>query len=266
MSSSGYVFADEDARQRLVALSALFDPVTFRHMEALGIDRGWRCWEVGAGGPTVANWLARRVGTSRHVLATDIITSWVDSHLDPLVEVQRHDVTLDDVPIGGFDLVHARLVLSHLPARVEAIKRMVAALRPGGWLLVEDYDQVQPLVCIDAYRPEHHRANKVHAGVRALLAEHGIDLEFARSLPRVFREVGLHEVGADAFFAVTAPAGNMLGLVNVRHMRDALIARQFATEDEVDGHLRAMADGTVTIGTLPLISAWGQHPEKPASR
>jgi hypothetical protein len=254
------VFADEDARQRLDALSALFDPVTFRHMEALGIDRGWRCWEVGAGGPTVANWLARRVESSGHVLATDIATSWVSNHLDPAVEVQRHDVTRDDIPIGAFDLVHARLVLSYLSTRVEAITRMMAALRPGGWLLVEDYDQVQPLVCIDACRPEHHRANKVHAGVRALLAEQGFNLEFARSLPRAFHAAGLLDVGADAFFAVTAPAGNTLGLANVTHLRDALIARRLATEEEVDGHLRAMADGTVTIGTLPLISAWGRHP------
>ncbi len=64
MNSSDYVFADEDARQRLDALSALFDPVTFRHVEALGIDRRWRCWEVGAGGPTVANWLGHRVGAT----------------------------------------------------------------------------------------------------------------------------------------------------------------------------------------------------------
>ncbi len=260
MKSSGYAFAEEDPGQRLDALSALFDPVSFRHCESLGIDRGWRCWEVGAGRPTVANWLAHRVGESGHVLATDIDIAGLTNHVDPAVDVQRHDITRDDIPRGRFHLVHARHVLLHLPARVEVIKRMIRALRPGGWVLIEDYDHVMPLVCVDAHRPEHHRANKVHAGVRALLTEHGLDLEYARALPRILHEAGLREVGADAYFSLSAPAGNMLGIANVTQLREALVARGLATDEEIDGHLRAMADGTVTIGTLPLISAWGQQP------
>lgn len=259
MKSTGYAFAEEDPGRRLDALAALFDPVSFRHCEALGIDRGWRCWEVGAGSPTVADWLARRVGKSGHVLATDIDITGLTDHVDPAVDVQRHDVTTDDIPLGQFHLVHARHVLLHLPTPVDVIRRMISGLRQGGWVLIEDYDHVMPLVCVDTYRPEHHRANKVHAGVRALLAEHGVDLEYARALPRILHEAGLHEVGADAYFSLNAPACNMLGIANVTQLRDALIARGLATDEEVDGHLRAMADGTITIGTLPLISAWGQR-------
>lgn len=258
--NSGYAFAEEDPGQRLDALSALFDPVSFRHLEALGVDRGWRCWEVGAGRPTVANWLARHVGESGRVLATDIDITGLTNHVDPAVDVQRHDVTTDDIPLGQFHLVHARHVLLHLPAQVEVIKRMISALRPGGWVLIEDYDHVMPLVCVDAYRPEHNRANRVHAGLRALLTEHGLDLEYARALPRILREAGLREVGADAYFSLTAAAGNLLGIANVTQLREALIARGLATDEEVDGHLRAMADETITIGTLPLISAWGRQP------
>jgi len=28
---------------------------------------------------------------------------------------------------------------------------------------------------------------------------------------------------------------------------------------EVDAHLQAMTDGTVDVGTMPLISTWGQR-------
>lgn len=34
---------------RGIALSDVFGPVTFRHIDALGPATGWRCWEVGAG-------------------------------------------------------------------------------------------------------------------------------------------------------------------------------------------------------------------------
>jgi hypothetical protein len=64
VSDSGYLFDNRvvEAGDRVAALSALFDPTTFRHVDALGIAPGWRCWEVGAGGPSVPRGLATRVG------------------------------------------------------------------------------------------------------------------------------------------------------------------------------------------------------------
>lgn len=56
--------------------AALFDASTFRHFDRVGIDAGWRCREVGAGGPSVAAWLGERVGPGGRVLATDIDVSW----------------------------------------------------------------------------------------------------------------------------------------------------------------------------------------------
>jgi SAM-dependent methyltransferase len=261
MSDGTYLFdnAAAEAGRRFDALAALFNPTTFRHLEELGLDHGWRCWEVGAGGPTVPNWLASRVGSTGSVLATDINTSWVSKQLAPNVEVRLHDVVQDEAPTGQFDLVHARLVVSHLPGRGEALNRMIGSLRPGGWLVIEDFDKVMPLSCIDASLPEHHRANKLHSAVRELLALRGADLEYARSLPRIFRELGLVRVRADAYFAVTTPAANALSFVNISQVRDALIDNQLATREEIDAHLTAVADGTIDVGTAALISAWGQR-------
>jgi SAM-dependent methyltransferase len=261
MSDGAYLFdnAAAEAGRRFDALAALFNPTTFRHLEQLGLDRGWRCWEVGAGGPTVANWLAGRVAPTGSVLATDINTSWVGKELDPDVEVRLHDVVHDDAPGGPFDLVHARLVLTHLAGRLEALHRMVGSLRSGGWLLIEDFDTVMPVNCIDACLPEHHRANKVNDALRELLAQRGADLRYARSLPRLFRELGLEQVGADAYFAVAAPAANALNHANISQVQDALIAQDLATREEIDAHLTATADGTIDVGTLPLISAWGRR-------
>ncbi len=46
----------------------------------------------------------------------------------------------DDLPTAQFDLIHARLVLIHIPAREAVLERLVTALRPGGWLVIEDFD------------------------------------------------------------------------------------------------------------------------------
>lgn len=129
----GYLLDNKqsEAGIRFGALAELFDPVTFRHIDQLGIGAGMRCWEVGAGGPSVPLGLAERVGPTGTVLATDIDVSWTSGIADGVIEVLTHDVAADPPPPGGFDLVHARLVLVHVTDRAEALRRMVQALRPA---------------------------------------------------------------------------------------------------------------------------------------
>jgi trans-aconitate methyltransferase len=124
----------------------LFDTTTFRHLDTLGVAAGWRCWEVGAGAATVPAWLARRVGPKGHVLATDTDLTFLQSARDIPYELRRHDIGADPAPPEEFDLVHARLLLEHIPSRDAALHTMIEALRPGGWLLIESADpQLQPL-------------------------------------------------------------------------------------------------------------------------
>src|SRR6202012_624857 len=85
-----------------------------------------------------------------------------------IMELRRHDGAADPPPEPGtFDLVHARLVLVHVPDRARALATMAAALRPGGWLLVEDADTyLQPLACLEDSGPAQRRANRMRDAVR----------------------------------------------------------------------------------------------------
>jgi trans-aconitate methyltransferase len=84
--------------------------------------------------------LCDRVGERGAVVATELDTRFVEALDCPNLEVLRHDVAVDDLPDRHFDLIHERAVLLHVPSREEVLKRLVAALRPGGWLLCEDTD------------------------------------------------------------------------------------------------------------------------------
>jgi SAM-dependent methyltransferase len=247
-----------EAGQRFDALSVLFNPTTYRHVQALGLAPGWRVWEVGAGSPSVPAYLAAVVGREGYVLATDIDTSWLGSG-NPAYEIRRHDVGSDPPPPGLFDLVHARLVLVHVARREQALAAMVAAVRPGGWLLLEDADPaLQPLVCPDESGPEEELANKIKHGFRELLAERGVDLAYGRTLPRLLREAGLHEVQADAYFPIGGPACTELERATVEQVRDALIAAGIATETELARHLVNVSSGRLDLATSPMVSAWGR--------
>jgi SAM-dependent methyltransferase len=251
--------ASAAAGERFTAFAALFDPSTFRHMDALGIAPGWRCWEVGAGGSSVVRFLADRVGPEGHVLATDLDVSWAAETSGPPVEVRRHDV-VSDPPPAGCDLVHARLVLVHVPDRRAALANMVAALRPGGWLFIEDADPaLQPLSCLEELGPEQELANRLRRGFRALLADRGADLAYGRTLPRLLREAGLTEVAADAGFPVALPECADLERATITLIRDQLLSLGVATEEEIERHLVSVVAGQLDLTQPPMIAAWGRR-------
>lgn len=261
MAHDGYLLDNQQAEagERFDALSALFDPSTFRHLADVGIAPAWHVWEVGAGGPTVASWLAGQVGPHGRVLATDIDTGRLDG--DPAYEVLRHDVGLDPPPGGPFDLVHARLVLVHVPQRDAALAAMVSVLRPGGWLVVEEADPaLQPLVCLDESGEAEELANRLKTGFRLLLAERGVDLAYGRTLPRHLRTAGLVDVAADAYFPITGPACRELERATVEQIRGLLVDGGIATADEIDQHLANVAAGGLDLATSPMVTAWGRRP------
>ena len=263
MPHDGYLLDNRaaEAGARLHALAAIFDPTTFRHFDALGVGEGWCCWEVGAGGPSVVRWLAQRVGGRGRVVATDIDVAWMDDAVGPNVEVLVHDVGRDAPPVQGFDLVHARLVLVHVTHRDQALRSMVQALRPGGWLVVEDADPaMQPLSCLDPRSAEDELANKLRTGFRGLMATRGVDLAYGRKLPRLLRGTGLIDVGADAYFPVALPECAVLEETTVGLIRAELVRHDIATDAEIDQHLGNVAAGRLDLAQPPMISAWGRVP------
>jgi SAM-dependent methyltransferase len=250
-----------EAGQRFAALAELFDPWTFRHLDDVGLGEGWRCWEVGAGGVSVPHALAARVGASGRVLATDIDTSWLEPATGGPLEIRRHDITQDPPPAETFDLVHARLVLVHLTDRATALRVMIAALRPGGWLVLEDADPaLQPLACPDERGPAEALANRLRTQIRTLLAARGADLAYGRTLPRLLRESHLTDVTADAYFPIAKPACAILEAATIHHVRDQLLAAELATPTEIETHLTNLTRGDLDLMLAPMITAWGRKP------
>ena len=247
-----------EAGDRFGALSACFDRTSFTNLAAVGVGEGWRCWEAGAGGPSVASWLAARVGPAGRVVATDIDTTWL-TPAPAGVEVRHHDVAADEPPGRDFDLVHCRLVLTHVPERDRALAAMASALAPGGWLVIEDFDvALGPAACPSAHTEDERRANHIRAGFVALLAERGVDLHLGRSLPVRLRRLGLVDVAAVAGFPLADPAMRDLERANVTQTAPGLVAGGHATQAEIDAHLAALDH--LDIASPPLVSVRARRP------
>jgi ubiquinone/menaquinone biosynthesis C-methylase UbiE len=265
---SNYIFdnAGQQAGQRFSSLETLYDPWTIRHLEATGIGPGWQCWEVGAGGGSIAAWLGERCGTAGHVLVTDIDPRFLVelATLDqPTIEIQRHDIVADPIPSQTFDLVHARLVLVHLPAREQALQQMVTALKPGGWLVLEDYDVTlmdRSSTTTDATAAALYQ--KMHAAQDRLMEARGVDLTWGRSLYRRLRAHGLANVGMEGYVVVWEgrSPGARLKHANFEQIREEAVNAGFITNQEVAQVLTLLDDPDFAISASVMFTAWGRRP------
>ena len=192
VSRSHYPFdnAAPQAGDRFASLATLYDEVTRRHLDRLGIGAGWNCLEVGAGGGSVARFMSERVGPTGHVVATDINIDWMAGSLPANVELRRHDIGVDPLPERAFDIVHARAVLTFVPERQSALMRMVAALKPGGWLLVEELVPPVTEALDPPDEPDVEIARKGRHAIVEIIRRRGGDPFFARELPELVTAVG----------------------------------------------------------------------------
>ena len=217
---------------RFSALSELYDGTTVRHLTHIGVDQGWRCWEIGAGQGSIARWLSGQVGTTGSVLATDIDTRFLDQTNHPNLSVRRHNIVSDPLPGERFDLIHARLVLVHLPEREEVLHRMIAALKPGGWLLTEEFDSVSLVSAPETYPWEMTLKSAV--ALRKIMIERGVDPAFGRSLAQNLRARGLQNISAEGRMLVWfgGSQGARLMRANLEQLREAILESGEATKLE----------------------------------
>ena len=235
---------------------------------ATGVGPGWRCLEIGGGGGSIGQWLADCVGPEGHVLVTDIDPRFLAGFNRDNLEVRIHDVGVDPLPEAAFDLIHTRLVLVHVPQREATIGRLVNALKPGGWLVVEDYDSV----IIDRTFPiakseDSATAQKCFRALRTLMDSRGMDMSWGRSLYRRLVAAGLVSVGMHGHIDLWSgnSSGARLDAVNFTQVRDEALRNGLVTPEEIDRMLSLLGDPEFVVASPVMFSAWGQRPHAATS-
>lgn len=258
-----YVFdnADEYAAGRYRELSVLYDSQTIRHLKQRGIEEGWSCLEVGGGGGSIASWLCLRVGDRGRVLATDIEPCFLRELSLPNLEVRRHDIRTEGLPERQFDLAHARLVLMHLPGRELALRKILASLKPGGWIVVEEFDTLSILPDSNLI-PGEEELPILRACYQALAAR-GVDLRYGRRLPLRLLANGLVNVGAEACLSLWRgqSPGTSLFKINFEELGDPIIRSGLMTQPEFETALRRFDEQAFHMLSPTMWTAWGQVPE-----
>lgn len=233
--------------QHVTHLEALLDTVTTQSLRATGIQPGQRCLEIGAGGGSIARWLADRTGTTGSVIATDLDTQLLRQY--PGMEVHRHDINEGLPAEGPYDLIHARLVLMHLPRREQILDMLAASLAPGGWLVLGEFSD-RPLHVLSApSTSDRELFARIQSLAASLSPTLGLSWQWAAKVPEQMARAGLVDLHA-VEYSLTSAGGTDGALLhrNLNLQGDAVLRGAGATIEELARYRELLTD--------PSFKAW----------
>jgi SAM-dependent methyltransferase len=246
----------ESARRRLALLEQYLDPITQRRLSGIGLGKGWHCLEVGGGGGSVARWLCTQVGADGRVVGTDIDPRFLEEIGESNFEVWEHDITVDPLATGEFDLAHTRWVLQHLADPEPAIVRMISALRPGGWLLIEGMD----------FFPIYTASSQLYidliVGLANVIASAGGNDFAGRALPAILAKQGLTNVQAEGDFAILNGGSPMAEFfhLSVLQLRDRIVGSGALSDVQFDAATALLEDPEFWAFGPGGVAVMGQKP------
>ena len=150
-------------------------------LDRLGLREGWRCVDVGAGGGDVAVALAEVVGRDGRVYAVDSdptrrdeAASAAAAHGAQVVAITQagEDLLLPE-PV---DLAFCRFLLLHVHDPLVVLRRMSSAVRPGGWVVVQEPITSAGRVGGEALSMPDARHPDVGAELPVLVRDAGLDV------------------------------------------------------------------------------------------
>jgi SAM-dependent methyltransferase len=242
--------------ERLRDVQGAFDPMTATRLDRAGVSAGWRCLVVGAGRGSITRWLSTRVGALGNVVAVDIEAPEGAGQTN--IEARSHDILSGPVDTGTFDLAHSRHVLMAMNDPRAALENMIASLRPGGWLVVEEGDFDEPVV-ITREHPASGSFERVWHAMTAFLCE-SMDVRYGTRLPRIGWGLGLVDFHTEATrtFSPGGEPGPMAMKLAVDMFREQLLASTALWEDDLDLATAALEDPSFVCGTPMSYAIFGR--------
>ena len=261
--SEEYLLAHQRSElERLRLQSEVWEPTGRRLLSKIGSGPGRRALDVGCGAMGWLRILGEWVGPSGQVVGTDVDESLLDAARSFLEEegLSTVELVVDDLfdsklEPQSFDLVHARYLIAPLGRGAEQLASYNRLVRPGGLLVLEEWD-----LGSWHFNPPAPAAERLIRLLSEIFARLGG--EAGRRLPGLLREIGVDEPEIDAHVIALKPGHPYLRLplqfstaLESRLLetlnKDALISLREEAETE-------LAEPGRWGTTFTLIQSWGR--------
>jgi ubiquinone/menaquinone biosynthesis C-methylase UbiE len=252
--------------ERLRLLARVRWPETARLFADVGVGPGQTCLDLGCGGGAVTMELARLVGPSGRAVGIDMDDVKLELARADAAEAGLSNVEFRRADVGewndteAYDVVYARFLLEHVPGPLDLLRRMWAAVKPGGALAVEDAD-------FDGlFSDPPHEAFELWKRLNPEVLEHnGGDPRMGRKLHRLFLEAGTPapQVRLTQDVSISGEA-KTLPAVTLAAMSGAILSAGLASEEElgaaIDGLEAYAADPTTLVAGPRVFQVWSRKP------
>jgi SAM-dependent methyltransferase len=257
-----YMFDNSTAEAALQVqyLADILDPHTENVLSDIDMGPDWRCLDLGAGAGTIAVFLATRCGVD-HVVAIDKDPRYIPP--TDRLEIREQDIAANpDLGANEYLLIHARLLFMHQPQREHLLERAVTALKPGGYLMVSDWDCTRLEDMLLTAGPELREAFlAVQNALIGLGTRIGMDPGWARRLPTALQAAGLEQVTGQIYnaFWTGGQPGMQLHACNSRQKEPELLDAG-VTMRQLQIVRDGMQDPAVNGYSYPMVTAIGRRP------
>jgi SAM-dependent methyltransferase len=194
MSSHEYLLADQPSELgRLQLQSRVWEPSGRRLLDEIGEGRGARVLDVGCGAIGWLRLLSEWVGPGGDVVGTDIDDAmlaaagqFVDTEGLANVALAKDDLFASKLESSSFDLVHARFQIAPLGRGPDQIAGHLRLLRPGGTVVLEEWD-----VSSWHFNPPARALESLVELIGQSFVRSGGDIEAGRKLPDLLLGFGI---------------------------------------------------------------------------
>ncbi len=254
--------------ERLRLQARAWEPESDRFLDAIGIQPGWRCLDLGCGAMGVLGGLARRVGPAGEVIGVENealqlygAREYVRAEDLPQVRVLEADAYDTGLPAGSFDLVHARFLFAPAGRDQALLAEMLRLTRPGGVVAIQEPDS-SSWTCW----PSADAWDTLKRLILEAFRRGGGDFDVGRRTFGMLTAAGLHDVRVRA--AVLGLDGRepyaRLPLQFARSLRARIVEGGLATDEELDDLLVECGialdrPGQIVL-TFAVTQVWGRLP------
>lgn len=265
-SHGKYIFAaGEAAAERLRLLDRIFNPTTRELLLSVGLAPGWRVADIGCGIGLNAIWMAQHVGPDGTATGIDMNEEQIgiaasNARAAGVTNAifEQGSATATGLPPGAFDLVYARFLLCHLTHPAAAMEEMASLLKPGGWLVCEDY-----IASTITTYPETRAYVRLMEIISIMDAKRGVDSNAGGKLNRYFQGAGFH----NPEIAMRQPAflrgaEKRFWESTLREALPAIVEAGVARREDVEQiceEMRAIAENdTILLAVAAVVQAWAR--------